>query len=53
VLILPGAAASLAGPASLLAWAIDCALGIPLALTFAALAATYPDAGGVATYVGR
>lgn len=50
VLVLPGQAASLAGPASLLAWAFSCLLGIPLALTFAALAAAMPDAGGVATY---
>ena len=31
----------------------DCVLGIPLALTFAALAARSPDAGGVATYAGQ
>lgn len=45
VLLLPGLAASLAGPSSLLAWAFDCALGLPLAFTFARLAARYPDAG--------
>lgn len=50
VLILPGVAASKAGPGSLLAWAFDGALGIPLALTFATLAARFPDAGGVAVY---
>ena len=38
VLVLPGQAASLAGPASVLAWGFSCLLGIPLALTFAALA---------------
>lgn len=53
VLILPGTAATLAGPASLLAWAFDCLLGIPLALTFAALAARRPDAGGVATFTAE
>jgi len=53
VLILPGVAASKAGPGSLLAWAFDGALGIPLALTFATLAARYPDAGGVAVYASR
>lgn len=52
VLILPGASASLAGPASVLAWGFDSLLGLPLALTFAALAARHPDAGGVATYTG-
>jgi amino acid efflux transporter len=50
VLVLPGQTASLAGPASLLAWAFSCLLGVLLAATFAALAARMPDAGGVATY---
>ena len=50
VLLLPGLGASQGGPASLVSWAFDCVLGIPLALTFAALAAHSPDAGGVLTY---
>jgi amino acid efflux transporter len=50
VLLLPGLGASQGGPASLIAWAFDCVLGVPLALTFAALAARSPDAGGVLTY---
>lgn len=53
VLILPGTAAALAGPASMLAWAFAALLGIPLALTFAALAAREPDAGGVSTFTAR
>lgn len=53
VLILPGAAATLAGPASIVAWAFVSLLGIPLALTFAALASRYPDAGGVSTFATR
>ncbi|MBX6350003.1 MAG: amino acid permease [Clostridia bacterium] len=53
VLILPGVAASMAGPASLVAWTFNCLAGIPLALTFAALAARFPDAGGVATYTAK
>src|SRR5919198_3627270 len=53
VLILPGVAASKSGPASLVAWAFDGVLGIPLALTFAALAGRFPDAGGVAVYTSR
>ena len=53
VLILPGITATLAGPASVLAWAIVSLLGVPLALTFAALASRYPDAGGVATFTAR
>lgn len=51
VLVLPGLAANAAGPASVLAVAAVLLLSIPLAGTFAALAARYPDAGGVATFV--
>lgn len=51
VLVLPGLAADAAGPASVVAVAIVLLLSIPLAGTFAALAARYPDAGGVATFV--
>jgi amino acid efflux transporter len=53
VLILPGVGARTAGPASLLAWTFDSLLGVPIALTFAALAARFPDAGGVATFASR
>jgi amino acid efflux transporter len=53
VLLLPGLAASQAGPASMVAWVFDCLLGIPLALTFAALAARDPDASGVFTYATK
>ena len=51
ILVLPGLAADAAGPASLVAVVLVLALSIPLAGTFAALAARYPDAGGVATFV--
>ncbi len=51
ILVLPGLAADAAGPASLVAVAAVLALSIPLAGTFAALAARFPDAGGVATFV--
>ncbi|MDA2810866.1 amino acid permease [Nocardiopsis sp. RSe5-2] len=53
VLVLPGQAATMAGPASLLAWLFMGLLGLPLATTFAALATRYPDAGGIATYAAR
>jgi amino acid efflux transporter len=53
VLILPGVAASEAGPAVLVAWAFDGLLGIPIALTFAALAARFPDAGGVSVFAAQ
>lgn len=51
VIALPALAANIAGPASLLAWLALVLLSAPLAATFAALGARYPDAGGVATYV--
>jgi amino acid efflux transporter len=53
VLIAPGIGAAAAGPSSLVAWAFDGLLGIPLALTLAALSGRFPDAGGVAAYTRR
>lgn len=53
VLVFPGQAASLAGPASMVAWGFSALMGLPLAFTFAALASRHPDAGGVATYTSR
>ena len=50
VISLPALAVHEAGPASLLAWAGLLLLSIPLATTFAALGARYPDGGGVSTY---
>jgi amino acid efflux transporter len=50
ILVLPAMTADVAGPASLLAWLALVLLSTPLAATFAALGARYPDAGGVATY---
>lgn len=51
VIALPALAAQAAGPASLIAWLGLVLLSIPLAATFAALGARFPDAGGVSTYV--
>lgn len=53
VIALPALAAQAAGPASLLAWLGLVVLSVPLALTFAALGARFPDAGGVSTYVRK
>ncbi|MCC3761568.1 APC family permease [Glycomyces sp. TRM65418] len=50
VLALPGLAAAAAGPAALVAWIALLALSVPVAATFASLAARRPDAGGVATF---
>ena len=51
VIALPSLAARAAGPASLLAWLALIGLSVPLAVTFSALGAQYPDAGGVSTCV--
>ena len=51
VFSLPALAAGVAGPASLVAWLALVLLSIPLAATFAALGARFPDGGGVSTYV--
>ncbi|HZK58375.1 MAG TPA: amino acid permease, partial [Cryobacterium sp.] len=53
ILVLPGLAATAAGPASILSVVAVFLLSIPLAGTFAALASRYPDPGGVASYVRR
>lgn len=51
VLFISGATASVAGPASLLAWSVVIVLSFPLAYSFACLSREYPDAGGTATFV--
>ncbi|MEU9477951.1 amino acid permease [Streptomyces sp. NPDC048191] len=51
VIALPALATRAAGPASLLAWLGLVLVSVPLAATFAALGARYPDGGGVSTYV--
>ncbi|MFE9689181.1 APC family permease [Micromonospora sp. NPDC005806] len=53
VIALPALAARAAGPASLVAWLGLVVASVPLAVTFAALAARYPDSGGVSTYARR
>ena len=53
VISLPALAAHEAGPASLVAWLALVLLSVPLASTFAALGARYPDGGGVSTYARR
>src|SRR5690349_8614800 len=50
VIALPALAADVSGPASLVAWLLLVVASAPLAATFAALGARYPDAGGVSTY---
>jgi amino acid efflux transporter len=53
ILILPGLAADLSGPASLISWGIMAVLVMPMALTMALLSATYPDTGGVSSFVAK
>ncbi|GAB6285032.1 MAG: amino acid permease [Methanoregula sp.] len=53
ILILPGLAAELSGPASLIAWGLMAILVVPMALTMGLLSAKYPDAGGVSSFVTK
>jgi amino acid efflux transporter len=53
ILALPALAAEQAGPASVLAWGLLLLLCVPVAATFAALGARYPDGGGIATFVSK
>jgi amino acid efflux transporter len=50
VLVLPGLAAQIAGPASLVAWVALSAISYPLAYTFASLSARKPESGGVYSF---
>jgi amino acid efflux transporter len=47
ILVIPGLAAKIAGPSSLLAWLLLALLSYPFAYTFASLSATKPQSGGV------
>jgi len=47
VLVLPGLAAKLAGPASLVAWLVLSLASYPFAYTFASLSARNPESGGI------
>ena len=47
VLVLPGLAAHLAGPASLVAWVVLSVASFPFAWTFASMSARNPESGGV------
>ncbi|MEO6943468.1 MAG: amino acid permease [Lacisediminihabitans sp.] len=51
ILVLPSLAATRAGPASIVSVLAVLLMSIPLAGTFAVLAARFPDSGGVATFV--
>ena len=51
ILILPGLTADIAGPASVVSWAVMSLLSLPLALTMGFLAREYPGDGGVSGFV--
>ncbi|ERI95711.1 amino acid permease [Clostridiales bacterium oral taxon 876 str. F0540] len=53
ILIIPGLAAEMAGPASMLAWGAMMILVLPLALCMAFLSQKYPSAGGVSHFVTK
>jgi amino acid efflux transporter len=50
ILVLPGLAAQIAGPASLVAWVALSLISYPLAYTFASLSARKPESGGVYSF---
>ncbi|MGE5704583.1 MAG: APC family permease [Clostridia bacterium] len=51
VLLIPGLAAEMAGPASIIAWVVMSLLVIPMAVTMGLLSASHPNAGGVSHFV--
>ncbi|UAA37652.1 amino acid permease [Paraneptunicella aestuarii] len=51
ILVIPGIAAQLAGPASILAWFLLIIGTIPIALTFTIIAGRYPGHGGITTII--
>ncbi|MGA2460107.1 MAG: amino acid permease [Candidatus Bathyarchaeia archaeon] len=53
ILVAPAIAANIAGPASLVAWVLLSFLSYPIGYTFGALAASYPDAGGLSAFIKR
>jgi amino acid efflux transporter len=50
ILVLPGLAAGIAGPASILAWILLSFASYPFAFTFATLSARRPESGGVYSF---
>jgi amino acid efflux transporter len=50
ILVIPGLAAGIAGPASLLAWAFLSCASYPFAYTFASLSARRPESGGIYSF---
>jgi len=53
ILVLPGIAAHLAGPASLVAWGFLAVASLPFAVLFASLSARRPETGGVCSFANE
>lgn len=53
ILVVPGLAAEIAGPASIVAWGFMALLILPMALSMGFLAARFPNAGGVSHFAER
>ncbi|SFJ32900.1 amino acid permease [Thermoflavimicrobium dichotomicum] len=53
ILLTPGLAAQISGPASLIAWGVMVLLVLPMALVMGWLSSSYPHAGGVAYFVSK
>ena len=53
ILVTPGLAAKVAGPASLVAWVLLSAASYPFAYTFATLSARKPDSGGIYSFASE
>lgn len=52
ILVVPGIALDIAGPASLVAWLALAVATLPIAVAFARFSASYPSAGGVSHLIG-
>ena len=50
ILIVPGLAAQIAGPASILAWILLSLASYPFAITFASLSSRRPESGGIYSF---
>jgi amino acid efflux transporter len=50
ILVLPGLAAKIAGPSSIIAWIILSFASYPFAYTFASMSARHPESGGVYSF---
>ena len=50
ILVLPSIAAVIAGPASLISWALMGLLSLPMVLAVGEMSSAYPNSGGIAAY---